>query len=80
MRPGEQLTIRCKVFKSNPEVILEYEWSILGDNGVIGRESHFTFNKVSVNDNKTLLCRARNSVGTSEPFPVRINVLCKSHS
>ena len=68
------------MFKSNPEVILEYEWSILGDNDVVGRESNFTFNKVSVNDNKTLLCRARNSVVTSEPFSVRINVLCKSHS
>ena len=77
---GDQLTVRCTVLKSNPGVILGYEWSVLGDNDVIGRESYFTINRVSINDNKTLQCRARNSMGISEPADVRINVLCKSPS
>ncbi|XP_078325011.1 neogenin-like isoform X2 [Crassostrea virginica] len=72
---GEQLTVRCRVLKSNPEVILGYEWSVLGENDVIGRETNFTIERISVNDNKTLQCRARNSVGTSEPASVRINIL-----
>ncbi|XP_078325008.1 uncharacterized protein LOC111126447 isoform X3 [Crassostrea virginica] len=72
---GDQLTVRCTVLKSNPGVILGYEWSVLGDNDVIGRESYFTINRVSINDNKTLQCRARNSMGISEPADVRINVL-----
>lgn len=76
--PGEQLTVGCRVLKSNPRVILQYEWLVLGEEDVVGTESHFTINRVSVNDNKTLQCRARNSVGTSEPASVRINVLCKS--
>ena len=74
---GEQLTVRCRVLKSNPEVILGYEWSVLGENDVIGRETNFTIKRISVSDNKTLQCRARNSVGTSEPASVRINILCK---
>nr|XP_022328438.1 uncharacterized protein LOC111127518 [Crassostrea virginica] len=73
--PGEQLTVGCRVLKSNPRVILQYEWLVLGEDDVVGTESHFTINRVSVNDNKTLQCRARNSVGTSEPASVRINVL-----
>ena len=76
--PGEQLTVGCRVLKSNPRVIFQYEWLVLGEEDVVGTESHFTINRVSVNDNKTLQCRARNSVGTSEPASVRINVLCKS--
>ena len=66
------------MLKSNPRDILQYEWLVLGEEDVVGTESHFTINRVSVNDNKTLQCRARNSVGTSEPASVRINVLCKS--
>ena len=74
------MTVRCSVLKSNPGVILGYEWSVLGDDDVIGRESHFTINRVSINDNKTLQCRATNNMGISEPAAVRINVLCNSPS
>ena len=77
---GDQMTLICSVLKSNPNVILGYEWSVLGENDVKGRESHFTINRVSIIDNKTLQCRATNSMGISEPAAVRINVLSKSPS
>ncbi|XP_062578050.1 uncharacterized protein LOC134239936 [Saccostrea cucullata] len=85
---GETVSVNCVVVKSNPTKILEYAWSILGQERIIGRESDLTIFDASLKDNGTFQCSARNSVGTSKlsfvtvivrmvpPRPQYVKALC----
>ncbi|XP_062585978.1 uncharacterized protein LOC134247654 [Saccostrea cucullata] len=72
---GDTVSVNCVVLKSNPAKIIEYTWSTLGQERVIGRESNFTIIDASLKDNETFQCSARNSVGTSKLSFVTVIVL-----
>lgn len=72
---GGKVRVLCEVVKSNPVVILEYLWSVPGNPEIVGRESYFSIDRVSLRDNNTLQCTARNSVGWSDAASIAINVL-----
>ena len=69
------MTLSCRADSNPPPT---YIWVRSNGLGEVGRGSQLTISPVSRTDIDIYSCIASNSLGSSQPQPVEVNVYCKS--
>lgn len=77
IREGDTAVISCVVTDANPNTGITWSWRKTGDPAVSHTGQNYTIPNIQRGQRGTYQCTATNSIGTSLPATVQVDVQCK---
>lgn len=75
---GHRATLKCAMIAANPNTSIIWRWSRTDrPKDVLYYGPNYTIPNIQRNRSGTYNCTASNSVGTSEPFIINVDVQCE---